>query len=418
MEIAARGALMRTIALSTLAALTLASPAFASVQVKPYGFVLVNYVENWNRPNLADVPTQAVSASNAAPPNQNTSLFTARQTRLGLDLAGGRGPWDSGLSGVVEGDFFGLRNSGAAGLDAMAPAPRLRLAYIQAKKGSQTVVFGQDWVKAFAPLNPASLVHVAIAPLTNSGNLWNRLPQLRWDADWDLGGEWKAGTKVALVRSFTADESGRIASAPAGNNATAATASDLAGSGEFSGGPAYQALAELVRKVDGRAWIVGASVQYLRESFNSVVPAPAGASNHRVEGLLGSAHFVLPVLARCELSGEGFYGRSDQNLQGLGSVYNDLGSVRTSQTRGGFVQARLKPLEDWSFNLMAGFESIDQLGLAAGSIYRNQTFAANAVWDASPELALSVEFGRIHSTFVDALAGESKSLGLAAQYKF
>jgi len=399
------------------AAILLAAPA-RSVEVKPYGFVLANYLENWNRPNFADVPTQAVSASNAQPPNQNTSVFTARQTRLGLNLSGGKGPRESELSGVIEGDFFGLRNAGTAGLDVNAPAPRLRLAYVQAKRGDHTLVFGQDWVKAFAPLNPISLVHAAIAPLSASGNLWNRLPQLRWDAEWSLTGDWKAGTKVALVRSFSADEAGRTASAPSGNNATAATAADLAGSGEFSGGPAYQALVELKRKVDGRTWTLGASMQYLRESFNSLVPPPAGATNHRVDGLLGSVHFVLPVLERLEFSGEGFYGRSDQNLQGLGTVYNDLGTVRTSQTRGGYAQAQVKPLRDWRFHLMAGFESIDELGLAAGSIYRNETIAANAMWDVSPELTLSAEFGRIHSYFVGALAGETKSLGLAAQYKF
>lgn len=396
----------------------LAVPSRAA-EIKPYGFVLVNYVQNWNRPNFADVPTQAISESNAQPPNQNLSLFTARQTRLGLNISGSKGPWDSDLSGGVEIDFFGLRNTGSAGLDINSVAPRMRLAYIQAKRGNHAVVFGQDWVKAFAPLNPESLAHAGITPLSNSGNLWNRLSQLRWDADWELGGDWGAVTKMALVRSFSADESGRTTTA-GGVAVPSASASDLAGSGEFSGGPAYQALAELKRKIDGRTFVIGASMQYLRESFNSVVPQPAGAQNHRVDGLLGSGHVLFPILASVTLSAEGFLGRSDQNLNGLGTVYNDLGTVRTSQTRGGFAQAQVKPIQNWRFNAMAGFESIDQTGLAAGAtaIYRNETLAANAIWDATTDLALSLEFGRIRSYFVGALAGETKNLGIAAQYRF
>lgn len=402
---------MRSSVLALLLAAA-ASSAFA-VDVKPYGYVLVNYVQDWNRPNFADVPTQAVSASNATPPNQDLSVFTARQTRLGLNFSGSKGPWDSDLTGVVEADFFGLRNAGSAGLDVNASAPRLRLAYVQAKRGGQSVLFGQDWTKAFAPVRPESLAHQAIAPLTNSGDIWNRLTQLRWDADWDLGGGWGAGTKLALVRSFSADEAGRTS-----GTTGAATSSDLAGSGEFSGGPAYQALVELKRAIAGRTWTIGASMQYLRESFNIVVPQPAGAQNHAVDGLLGSAHFVLPVSAAVTVSGEGFYGRSDQNLNGLGTVYNDLGTVRTSQTRGGFAQMQVKPRKDWRVNAMGGFESVDATGLATGAIARNETVAVNALWDASADLTLSAEFGRIHSYFAGALAGETKSLGLAAQYRF
>ncbi|MDE2490592.1 MAG: hypothetical protein KGM24_07065 [Elusimicrobia bacterium] len=395
------------------AALGLAVPAGAAVAVKPYGFILANYMENWGRPNAIDIPASAVSASNAAPPNQNTSDFTARQTRLGLDLSGGEGPWGSKLAGKVEIDFYGLRNAGAAGFDVLASAPRMRLAFVKASRGAQSVVFGQDWVTAFAPLSPTSLSHMASSALAGSGNLYNRLPQLRWDADWALGGPWSARTSVAVVRSFSADEAGRTS-----GTATNATAADLAGSGEFSGGPAYQALVELRREIAGRLWRVGASMQYLRESFNASVPAPTGATNSRVEGLIGSAHFVLPVLSRLTLSGEGFYGHSDQNVNGIGQVYDDNGIVRTSQARGGFVQAEVKPAQKWRLHAYAGFESIDELGLAAGSEYRNETVGINAMWDVSPEMTLALEFGRIHTYYVGALSGENKNAGLSAQYKF
>jgi hypothetical protein len=397
-------------------ALLLALPAGA-VEIHPYGFLLAGYVESWGRTNNAEVPTQATSAGTLAASNQKTSVFTARQSRLGLNLVGGKGPKDSDLSGALEADFYGLRNTGTSSLDAMASAPRLRLAYIQAKRGSDTVVFGQDWTKAFSPLIPTSLMHVGAPALSNSGNLWNRIPQLRWDRAWGLPADWAVNTKLAVVRSFTGDETGRTTTA-GGTTFAVPNSVDTAGSGEFSGGPAYQALAQIQKKIDGRVFLAGVSGQYLRESFNAAQPPPAGAKNNQVAGWLWSAHFDLPVCPMLELTGAAFYGRGDQNQNGLGSVYNDQGTLRQSLARGGWAQATVRPIKDLRFNAMAGFESIDQLGLAAGTIYRNESSAVNAMWDVSPELTLAVELGRIHSYYLAALSGDSENLGFSAQYKF
>lgn len=396
--------------------LILAMPAGA-VDLQPYGFLLATYEQYWGRPNNIEVPTQASSAGNLAASNQNVSDFTVRQSRLGLNLLGGKGPMDSDLSGVVEIDFAGLRNSGTSSADVLASAPRLRLAYIQAKRGDNSVVFGQDWIKAFAPLNPTSLMHVAIPALSNSGNLWNRIPQLRWDRTWGIASSWKANTKLAVVRSFTGDETGRTTTV-GGTTFAVPTSVDGAGSGEFSGGPAYQALTEIQKDVNGRSFIGGVSGQYIKETFNVAVPPPAGALNRQTSGWLGSAHFIFPILKCLELSGEGYYGHGNQNLNGLGAVYNDLGTIRLSQVRGGWGQITVKPIKDWRVNAMTGFEDVNQTGLAAATIYRNESEAVNVMWDTSPEFTLALEWGRIHSYYVAALSGDSENLGLSAQYKF
>lgn len=131
-----------------------------------------------------------------------------------------------------------------------------------------------------------------------------------------------------------------------------------------------------------------------------------------------AAHFGLPVLERLNLSGEAVYGRGNQNLNGLGAVYNDLGTIRLSLVRGGWGQAAWKPGKNWRVHTMAGFESLDQTGLVAATIYRNESLAANVMWDAGPELTLALELGRIHSYYAAAPSGDSKNLGVAAQYKF
>src|SRR4051794_16061781 len=82
----------------------------SAVEVKPYGFVHTTYTEGWGRVNTPESPNQAVS-ENAAGGNINYGNFSARGTRVGLKLNGGKGPMDMDISGVVEMDFIGLRNS-------------------------------------------------------------------------------------------------------------------------------------------------------------------------------------------------------------------------------------------------------------------------------------------------------------------
>jgi hypothetical protein len=119
-----------------------------------------------------------------------------------------------------------------------------------------------------------------------------------------------------------------------------------------------------------------------------------------------------------ELKGEGFYGRGDQDMNGLGAVYDNAGAVGQSLVRGGWVQATLKPVDKWSVNAMAGFESDQEDSIASGAIYRNGEEAVNVMWDVSPELTMSLEFGHIHSFYVAADSGNDYNTAFGVKYKF
>lgn len=397
----------------------LASPHGASAaELKPYGFVLVNAIEHFNRPNFLDVPTQALSTDDRDT-RDTYGNFHVRQSRLGLNAQGVVGPGASLGSATIELDLWGNRASGAAGNDALQSGVRLRLAFVQLQWERHSLVLGQDWVKAFSPLNPTSLVHQAIAPFSNSGNLWNRTPQARWEGK--LLPEESGATvlaRAALARAFSADQAGRTTTA-AGTAVPSVSQPDQPGSGESSGLPAVQALLEASRKLPNGTLAVGVSGQYLRQRFlPGVVSGPAGAAQGTTDGLLGSAHATLPLLKSVELSGEAFYGRSDMGLQGLSQVYADGTSVRTSQTRGGWVQAAFKPRAAWKLHLAHGVAKVDETGLAIGRTYRNESTVANAIWEAAKELSFSIEYGLIRTFFVGKAAGRTHSLGLAALYKF
>lgn len=408
---------MRTLSLCALSFALAAPPAAAAVELKPYGFVLVNAIEHFNRPNFLDVPTQALSTDDRDT-RDTYGNFHVRQSRLGLNAQGVAGPGASLGSATIELDFWGNRASGAAGNDALQSGVRLRLAFVQLQWEKHSLLLGQDWVKAFSPLNPASLVHQAIAPLSGSGNLWNRTPQARWEGK--LAGEESFASvtaRAALARAFSADQAGRTTTA-AGTAVPSVSQPDQPGSGESSGLPAFQGLLEAARKLPNGTLAIGVSGQYLRQRFlPGVVSGPAGATQGTTNGLLGSAHATLPVLKSLELSGEAFYGRADMGLQGLSQVYADGASVKTSRTRGGWVQAALKPAAGWKLHLAHGVAKVDETGLAIGRAYRNESTTLNAIWEAAKELSFSVEYGLIRTFFVGKAAGRTHSLGLAALYK-
>jgi hypothetical protein len=410
-----------------ISALLVASSVHAEVEIKPYGFIQPIYVESWGRPNLNDNPTQATSANSSTPPNQNISNMSARNSRIGLNVSGGKGPFDMDLSGIVEADFYGLTYANNANIDGEESAPRMRLAYVQMTRGNQTVVFGQDWDSALSPNHPTSILHASVGTNTGgAGDLWNRLPQLRWDSKWEVMGDWSVNTKLAVVNSYSSDEAGRVATctvtggATCTTTATNATTSDTAGSGNASGGPAYQALVELQRVIDGRPFKIGVSGQYLRQSFSAYNPAPAGVINPsaHMNGTLYHVHFDLPVLSFLDVKGAGFYGNSDFNNNGLGVVYNNNSSVASSMSHGGWVGIEGKLNSKVYCDATYGGESTYEGAIAAAGIYRNEVLSASANWDVSPEFTLSLEGWNIHSYFKAALAGDSIGTGLAARYKF
>jgi len=392
----------------------------SAVEVKPYGFVHMTYTEAWNRVNQTESPNQAVSQNAVANQDRVAANMSARGTRFGLKMTGGKGPWDSDLAGVIELDFIGIRNPSAA-TDAAATAPRIRLANMKMSKGMHTFTLGQDWTEAIAPLNPFSVHHVVQSLGTGAGNLYNRLAQIRWDADWMKGADTTVVTKVAAVRPHSADSS------PAGSTFTGTEGTS---SGDLSGGPMWQALAELQHKMDGRTWRLGAGVQYLRRSFVGPVTAPTGATNKRSTELLYAAHWVAPILASLEFQGEAFYGKGGEALQALntGTAITDPtggGHITSRNSRGGWGQLTYKFMPGWRVAGMYAIENMERTGLSATSAHMNEEMVGSLTWDVSPELAMSVEGGRIHTVFagngtggVGTDPGNAKYVGFASQYKF
>lgn len=186
------------------------------VTVKPYGFILTNVQYNNNK--AFDIPIITTLTDTTA-----NFLITPRQSRFGLKFGYEEQEWK--FTGNIELDFWGLKGSGNNGA-AMQSAPRLRRAYVKMTKDKISLLFGQEWI-VFAPLSPPSDAHVSIPAMTYAGNLWNRLPQVRFEYKNPMDKNLML-LQVALVRPIGSDQTPTYGQG------------DLFGAGEVNGLPFVQ----------------------------------------------------------------------------------------------------------------------------------------------------------------------------------
>ncbi len=407
----------RVLVICAIALAFTATQAWAGAMVKPYGFVLVNYQFNsaWN----GDIPTVASEyevADNPATAGVDEShdytmnhLITARQTRLGMKIN-----LDSRFdpSGAIEMDFWGLTGSAAAG-GVLQSAPRLRLAYMTLKfmDGALNLTVGQDWVKAFAPLSPTSIAHVSIPEFSGSGNLWNRMPQIRLDYTQEAG-PGKVMVQAAVVRPFGADVDPHDPYAALDQEAQQG---DYLGAGELSmlpfvqGRVSYQHEKMVTVGVSGHAGLMdfskrkaavvsGAGKVFDASELDEKVRTWAIAGDLKVDGEM------VGFMA------EGFYGRNlAMYFSGIGVRYELAGggghtivSIPSAKGVGGWGQVTLKPNEIIKINAGAGLEQLNKDYLSdwdgwIGSVGQNMTIFGNVMCMAVDGCVFSLEYGMIQT---------------------
>lgn len=157
--------------------------------VHPYGRVELDLTYNSRGTNPLD-PRQFNGYATAAGPEPNSSsTFNPRFSILGITTDLNKGPQD--LQGRVEVDFYSTDQANLI-------TPRLRLAYIQYRRGSTQATFGMDWLPV-ASLLPDIL---DFSVMGYGGNLWQRLPQVT--VRQEIGERWEVlGTVMRFERGFT-----------------------------------------------------------------------------------------------------------------------------------------------------------------------------------------------------------------------
>jgi hypothetical protein len=271
--------------------------------IRLYGTLLLNIstsdsvqvgqdVPLWPLPGNLNIPFADGTTRRAG--QVGDTIFTARQSIVGLQVsqkAGGNG-WSP--SGLVEIDFFGTRPSDPTlqPQDRVLNQPRLRRAYLQLDKGSWRIVAGQDKM-ILSPLDPISLSHVAIPLGASAGDLWAWLPQVRVENRHKFGGSTLLMQAGILRPSFGDPQLKDQA------NLSGTAIDSASGFGERAGQPFYQARVAVSHAAAGRTATVGVSGHYGRERVGA---------DRQIDSWATSFDLTLPIFSHLILRGEGYAG--------------------------------------------------------------------------------------------------------------
>jgi hypothetical protein len=354
--------------------------------VKLYGSILVNSTFEDRGSNNADIPLFAQKRGSAADQNHQNFNMTVRQTRFGLRYEG-RAFSDAKLTSVFEFDLFGGKPAFPNG--AHFDLFRLRLAYGRLDWTNHSLEIGQDWA-VFSPLNPTTIASYAIPGFATSGNLWYRLPQLRYEHRRSVGEQSRFIFTAALLDPNAGDHSGN-------------PGFRTLGLGERGALPAIESRLGLTTLTHGKESSFGVSGHYSRQL--GVSGSPAGTQRRSPidsYGVGGDGSAWLSSGVR--VSGEAFHGRalgvfSGQIAQTAAVIG---GRARGINSTGGWVELHVEaptgydgPWKKLSANTGYGIEDNREQDLLAGLRKRNQTFMINGQYKLSPNMTFALEYRRV-----------------------
>jgi hypothetical protein len=318
--------------------------------LKILGTIHASVASNTGEANWLENPNVVA----AAPARTGSFTATMRQTRLGVSTEGlALGSWQG--SGAVVFDFFGGIPSFQTG-QAMG-LPRLVYAFARFERGASALQIGQDEMM-LAPRNPTSVAALSFPLLFRSGNLYLRTPQVRFERR--LGGTDEGQLRMAagIVAPIGGDD--RIA---------AYTFVPPALAGERSRFPGVQGRLAWQRGTNERGASLGVSGHYSRERpVDVLVDSHAVAVDFHLQG------------NRFGMAGEAFVG---DNMDAFGGA---LGQV--AESRGGFLEARVKPFQRWEAVFGGGTDRPQDPVL----LRRNNSAYSSLTFRPTPEVATSFEY--------------------------
>lgn len=356
----------------------------SKIPVKIYGSILFNANYVSHGANTIDIPLFPQKRGTSSDQNHQNFNTTLRQTRFGLRYEGKIFD-DAKLTGVFEFDLLGGKPAFANGVNF--DIFRVRLAYGRIDWANDSLEAGQDWA-VFAPLNPTSLASYAIPGFSTSGNLWNRMPQLRYEHR--EGKQSKFIFTTALLDPNAGDSSGN-------------PAVRVIGLGERGSLPAFETRLGFTTPSHGKESSAGVSGHYSR--LLGVAGNPAGTTLRSPidsYGVSGDANLWLSSGFR--VTGEVFHGRA------LGIFSGDIaqsavvigGRARGINSTGGWAELHGEAptgyqgtLKNFSMNFGYGIEDNRDQDLIVGIRKRNQTYMVNGQYKFSPNFTFSLEHRRV-----------------------
>jgi hypothetical protein len=383
----------------------------SKIPVKIYGNILfnANYVDRGA--NTIDIPLFAQKRGTSSDQNHQNFTATLRQTRFGLRYEGSIFK-DAKLTGVFEFDLLGGKPAFANGIDF--DIFRLRLAYGRVDWANDSLEAGQDWT-VFSPLNPTTLASYAIPGFSTSGNLWNRIPQIRYEHRAAIGEKSKFIFTTALLDPNAGDNTGN-------------PAARVIGLGERSALPAFEMRLGFTAPSHGKESSVGVSGHYSR--LLGVPGNPTGTTvRSPIDSYGVSGDFNAWLASSVRVSGEVFHGRAlgifSGNIAQSAVVIN--GRARGINSTGGWAELHAEaptgyegPWKKFSANFGYGIEDNRDQDLLVGTRKRNQAFMINGQYKFSPSFTFALEYRQVRTDFFkQSFANQALSwVSLAFLYSF
>lgn len=345
--------------------------------VRLTGMVLFNAFSNGRQSGAAENPT--IAALDSGP---RTAGATMRQTIIGFDF-GGPEFLGARVSGNINMDFFGGPGT------TLNQQVRLRTGSLQLDWANTSILAGME-KPIFSPRDPTSLAWVGVSPLTNSGNPWLWLPQVRLEQRFSLGEETSLRATAGILQT---NEGG--ATIP----------------------PAFAPTLERARPaVQGRFEFKHRTLE-IAPGFHTGTTHVAGTS---VPSRLVSVDWFFSPWSKLEFTGLAYAGSNIANMGTLRQGFTIFGTreVAGVRSRGGWAQIALLPTSRLSVHVYAGQQDDHNRDLRDRGFSRNFTWAGNAMYKLGSNFIVSFERSQVRTTYLPGGIRRNGHYDLALAYLF
>lgn len=295
---------------------------------------------------------------------------TLRQTLLGVQFQGPHLPGNGTVQGDLMMDFFsGSAYPGDSWL-------RLRRGVMSFDWPNRTFTVGQD-KPLISPRAPNSLAEVGVPALAGAGNLWNWLPQVRYEERLHLGERNGITPQIALMET---------------NESYARTQPDYTASLEKSR-PSLEGRIAFWHKWDDTRRLEVAPGFHVSTTHVLATSVPS-----RVV----SVDWLFRPLSKFEFSGTFFHGQNFAGLGALPQAFTELPQERVIPVHGdgGWVQLSSPITSRLTFNLFGGEQQNRARDLASGDVQRNLSYAANFMYRLGPNVLVGIEGLQVRTRLV------------------
>jgi hypothetical protein len=247
----------------------------------------------------------------------------------------------------------------------------------------------------FAPREPNSLAQLGISPLTGSGNLWRRQPQVVFEQRVNFTRATQLRARVGVLQSGE-DFPGNVM--PPGTRIAPRR-------------PGLEGRFEIAHAIDDQRRVEVAPGFHVSTSHLGGLSVPSD--------LFSLDWFATPV-NRVQFTGAFFRGR---NVAHFGAtrqafVFHADGRITPVHSTGGWAQLSLIATDRLSFNLMGGQQDDRNSDLNRLGIAKNMTGAANVMYRLAPNVVVSLEALQLRTTYLGLGTRKNNRYDLAVAYMF